>query len=577
MTKTTLSFNAVPRATLSAAVLLLLTACGAREQAIGPVQFQTPQARLVALRLTPQEPSLSKGARAFVAARGEYSDYSSEDLSGQVEWSSSNAQVARVAGSGAERFVVGLSPGHALLTAELNGLRQTTLVTVRDQELARVELSLAEASVPRGALLALTATGVYADGSRADFTSSVTFRSEKPALLEVLGTTARGLEQGSVRVSATYEGLSGEALVEVTSAQRTGLVVMPGLSSIASDTTTRVRALATYSDGSTVDVTALADFRSDSEAVALETVQGLRGLAHGMLPGTARVEASYDGFSAWAPLEVRDVAMSSLRLEQGRMSLVKGTQAQFQLVGRFSDGVEQDLTADADWASDAPNVLEAYNGLGRAGVVLARAEGQSQISASALGQRVGLIVTVSAARLEWMELRAADMAIAKGLSQQLRAVGHYTDGSEQDLTAAASWSCSSPELADVSDAPATRGQLRALQTGTVVVRAVLNGEDVTLPITIAPAKLTGLRLRSDAVNLERAVVVAGNKLALFVDGIYSDDLTEDLTAAIELRSSDESVLALGADGRLYAVGEGTARVTASFKDLTAAVDVAVVR
>jgi uncharacterized protein YjdB len=404
----------------------------------------------------------------------------------------------------------------------------------------------------------------------------MTWSSANPSMLEVVGSTARGVELGQVRVTASFAGFTAEAYVQVTSAQRIGLTVQADLDSLAKQTRTSARAIAAYSDGSTFDVTQLADWSSDVGLVAqVSNDEGARGVVRALAAGTATVVATYDGFSAWTAIDVREATLSVLRLEQPRASLPKGVQMQLQVIGEFTDGSEQELTADADWSSDAPTVLEAYNGQGRSGQVWAREVGSSQVSASALGQRVNAVLVVEPPELASLEVRAARVVVPKGLSEPLRLMGHFSDGSERDLTSSATWSSSDPALAAVSNTNGTKGELRAYQSGQVVVRAEVGSASATLVAAVGPAKLMQLALRADAIDLERPVLPLGNKLVFSVHGVFSDGLTEDLTELVTLTSSDEAVLALTSAHAVLGVAEGTATVTATLKELEVRVDITV--
>ncbi len=570
MTKV-LSYSEGARATLGAAVLALLTACGAPPPSHLPVEVETPEPRLVALELTPTEPSLPAGARVRVVARGVYSDYRVADVSADVQWTVSNATVLSVRASDEGRHALALAPGHALLTAQLGGLRKTTLITVRDVELEALELTAVR--VARGAVAPLVAHGRYADGSRADLTGAVRWETSDPERLGFVGTLAQGRELGRARVTATLLGLTAEGYVEVSAAERTGLQVHLERSALAKLTRTRARALIVHSDGSTLDVTALAQWRSDAPAVAAVANDGQVTSA---APGSARLTATYDGFSGGADLRVTSASLSALTLRSLPTFLPKGRRVQLQVLGVFSDGTEQDLTREATWTSDAPGVLEASAVPSESGLLWARAQGSGWVTATAFGAGVSAPLTVGPAERVSLELRVESPVLARGLTQQLRLFGRYTDDTTRELTSSASWSASNGAVAELLDVPGRKGELRGLLPGAVDVRAQLGTEDAQATVTVGPAALLRLVWRAQNLDLDRAALPLGALLQLEVDGVFSDGQVEALGNAVELRSSDESVLARSEAGPWLAAGGGVATMTAAFKGREVQLEVTVV-
>ncbi|MCA1666054.1 MAG: putative Ig domain-containing protein [Thermomicrobia bacterium] len=89
-------------------------------------------APLTGITLTPPSgagnpPSVKVGQSEQFTATGTYADGSMQNLTNQVQWSSSNPQVVTVDANGK---VTGESPGTVTITASLNGVTQTITVTV---------------------------------------------------------------------------------------------------------------------------------------------------------------------------------------------------------------------------------------------------------------------------------------------------------------------------------------------------------------------------------------------------------------------------------------------------------------
>ena len=100
---------------------------------------------------TPPPATLKVGQNVAITATGTYSDGSTQNLSTQVQWSSSNAQVAMVDTTGK---VTGESPGTVTITATLNGVSQTFTVTVVPPTPIGITVAPAPASRPSGVSIA---------------------------------------------------------------------------------------------------------------------------------------------------------------------------------------------------------------------------------------------------------------------------------------------------------------------------------------------------------------------------------------------------------------------------------------
>ena len=163
-----------------------------------------------------------------------------------------------------------------------------------------IEVTPESASIEVGETHQFTATATYFGGITDDVTDEAAWASSNTAVATVDAGLATGAGEGITRITATFQGISDRATLNV-SVVLESIVVTPASAEIDVDQTYQFTATATYSGGSTADVTAEADWASSDEDVA--TV--VAGLATGVGAGTIEITATLAGVaSSPATLEV---------------------------------------------------------------------------------------------------------------------------------------------------------------------------------------------------------------------------------------------------------------------------------
>src|SRR2546423_1279790 len=125
----------------------------------------------------------------------------------------------------------------------------------------------------------LSATGTYSDASTQDLTSQVTWTSTNTSVASISTTVptaglASAVSAGTTTITATLGSVSGNTLLAVTSATVTQITVTAGSPTLTLGLSQQYTATATFSDGSTQDVTNVAQWHSSSGNIASITVSG---------------------------------------------------------------------------------------------------------------------------------------------------------------------------------------------------------------------------------------------------------------------------------------------------------------
>ena len=133
---------------------------------------------LQSIAVTPANPSVPNGETEQFTATGTYSDNSTQNLTSQVTWASATTSVATISNaSGSQGLATGVAMGPSTISATLNGVAGSTVLTVSAAVLQSIAVSPANPSVPKGETEQFTATGTYSDNSTQNLTSQVTWAS----------------------------------------------------------------------------------------------------------------------------------------------------------------------------------------------------------------------------------------------------------------------------------------------------------------------------------------------------------------------------------------------------------------
>ena len=166
--------------------------------------FVTPT--LTSLAVTPSSVSLIQGQTRQLAATGTYAaDNSTKDLTGSVDWTTSDSTVATVSQGGLVKAAASIAnpPGAATITATSGTITGTSTITVNTGPLVSIALSASTLTPTAGSTFTLTAQGTFSGSSQLqDITSQVTWNNDN--------TTAVSLSQGSGSATANT-GTSGQA------------------------------------------------------------------------------------------------------------------------------------------------------------------------------------------------------------------------------------------------------------------------------------------------------------------------------------------------------------------------------
>ena len=519
---------------------------------------------LASLELAPPSVTIAVGVpySGFVAT-AVYSDGSTSDVTAQTTLTSGDATIAQITG----RTVAGLKAGATTVKATYGGLSASASVTVTASPLQSISID-GVVPVPVGGSILITATGVFADGTKQDVTATATWSSSDTTHVTLAFDSASGKEKvtgvlaGTLSVSATLSGITGKVAITVTAAAMTAIAITPAQPIMQQGISRSFQATASYADGTTGDVTAQATWASSDTAVATVT-SGTTGTAvKAIAAGTSTISATVGTIKGSTTVTVTSPTLTAIALKPATWTPNVGGSQAFVATGTYSDGSTADVTLSATWSSTNAAAVSVSNAAGAKGQATALGLGTAQVQATLSGVTGSANVTVSASPLVGINITPDTLALVLGLKGSLVATAVYQNGTMQVVTTQVAWSTGDPSIATISNSAGTAGQVTGVSAGTAVAYAALAGITGKAIINVSQAKLTAI-----AVTPATANVSAGVAQQFKATGTYDNGSTPDITTQVTWTSNDITVAqvsnAAGSNGLAATLVAGTATITAS--------------
>ncbi|WP_429886515.1 Ig-like domain-containing protein [Geoalkalibacter halelectricus] len=259
--------------------------------------------------------------------------------------------------------------------------------------------------------------------------------------------------------------------------------------------------------------------------------------------------------------------LTSIEISAPLARLAQGTSTPLRATGNFSGRFNRDITADALWSSDNPEVAEVSNQSPTRGRVTALTPGSVLIRAEFEGISETIEISVTDDPITGLVIEPGQVEVPQGLSRQLKAVGSFAGG-DQDLTFDVVWSSQNTAVAEVSNALDAKGLLRGIAPGDTQVSAAFDGTEATLAVTVTEAQLQSLRIAPTDPTLANLVIFDFEAIGTFSSG---EEL--DLTNDAQWSSGNTATARVGNTqpdkGRVTTLVPGTTTITARLSDLTA--------
>lgn len=288
-----------------------------------------PAVNITEIIVEPSYTELYYGCNAYLGARALWSDGSTSDITSLCSWSNSMPTAASLSSAivtnihtGSENYV------NVVITAEYNGVSGNANIKCYREGYTHYIYSLnlnpTSATVALGSSVQITATlttktfvdGILVDSSDSDVTHSANWSSLNPDKATVHAGEVSALAIGSTLIIATHSGENKYTNITIVAQDPTitSLTLSPASATIAANGSISFIATATYSDGTTKDVTSLCSWSSSNTEVATINGGTATGCNSSSSAGTAIITATFSGISATANLSVEGVSKNPTAL-----------------------------------------------------------------------------------------------------------------------------------------------------------------------------------------------------------------------------------------------------------------------
>jgi len=459
-----------------------------------------------------------------------------------VLWGTSNQSVATVTSNG---VVTGVAAGSVNITATVDGVVGTAVVTVQPVPVASIVLEPASGSLIVGQSVQLTASPRDANGQPLAG-RAVAWSSNEPSIASVSSTgLVTALARGTANITATAEGRTASSRITVSLVPIDTVSVTPRTSNLAAGQTVQLAARLVDSVGAVLTGRTIS---WDTDQPTIATV-GADGLVTAISSGRATITASAEGRSGTAIVNVSPVPVASLTITPGSATLFPGGTQQLTATAR--DAVNNLLPGRIiTWISGAPSVATVTQG----GLVTAVGTGSALIFAASEGISTSVTITVSNVGVAQVRVAPAAPSVQQGRTVQLTATA-LDAGGQPIIGRSVTWNSANPTIASAS----STGLVTGIAPGTASVTATIDGVIGTADVTVTATPVASVIIVPDAPTL-----TVGGTLSL--TALLADATGAPLSPvgrAIAWSTSALTIASVNANGLVTALAPGTTIIQAT--------------
>lgn len=442
------------------------------------------------IEISPKNVQIAKGTSANLKATAIYSDSTTQDITSETSWTSSDTNLVIVDKNGVSTSVAATSTGTTIITADYQSMKAEARISVTSATLKTIQVTSKEVTLANGYKAQFQAVGLFSDSTTQDLTSDPTINwlSSETAVATINTTgLVSTIGVGSSLITASFGSVSDTASLNVSNSSLVAITISPADNTMSINDTKQFRATGVFSDSTTADITNQVTW-SISSGISHATISASTGLVTATSSaGTATVLATKGAISGSTSLIVANCNLTGITITPTN-PIALGTGIQFTATGSYSNCSSQNITSNVVWNSTNTEIATISNSTLNAGYASSVSAGTVIIEATK-----GAIVGNTA--LEVRRITLTSLAITPSTfsiqhisgfpkTQPFSASGTYSDGTIMDLTSQVIWSTSNTSVATVSNSSPNQGIISTAGSGNVQILATKDGITGTANVTI---------------------------------------------------------------------------------------------
>ena len=531
-------------------------------------------AALVSIQVTPGSAGVAKGSSKQFIATGTMSDQSTQDLTTQVIWTSSDPSAATIDASGnANALVAGKTVTITATMINADGSITTSnnaILTIGNATVKTINITPASISQYLGWFRQFIANGTMSDNTTQNITNNVTWRSNNTTIATINATgDAAAKAEGTATISASYVNYDGSsaasnnASLNVLAAAIYDVQVTPVTPRIANGTNQSFTATAIMTDGNERILTDNVTWSSDNTTIA--TIDNISGLATAESVGTVTITATTDVGTVYndsitgnTSLTVADAVLQAIEVTPVAPSIAQGLSMPFVATGTYSNNATKNITNNVTWSSNNTTIatINASSGIASAQAVGGPVTITATDSSTLVSGNASLSVTNAV--LQTINIAPVTPSVAKGLFVPFTVIGTYSDNTTQNLTNV-TWNSSNPTIATIDNS----GNATGLTLGSTIITATANNSSINDSTSLRVTNATVTTI--DILPLNTSAPCCNITVLFNATGKLSDNSAPiDLTNRTTWQSSNTGIATINATGNATTKAVGMVTINAAF-------------
>jgi hypothetical protein len=538
---------------------------------------------------------IAKGQYAIVTATGSYSDGTTNDLTSQVTWTSSDDTAFSIDSDG-KGTTLNSSDTDITITASFDNdaaqtITSTYTLTATPAIVQSVDIvatiggsTVVPSDVPAGENIQLQVRGYYSDNTRQILSGSsvatwATSNAEVATVDSATGlVTMVGTSGNFVNITAT-ETVSGNSYsdsitLDVADAIIKSMKITPDTSTdpwnIALGSQYQMKAYAVYSDSSEQEITTDSGTGWSVPDAGHQTYisvnnSDIKGLVTGeseidtaVTVQATSVDSEGNAISATADVIVGAPILELIEISPTNTSMIEGDVLTFTATGYTSDDRFLELSDTVTWSTSDSAIAE-FNQTNDYDL-FAKTSGTVEVIASYVPPGQEEISTTTRVTIDPATLRSIAITptaerytstpspkplFLKGSQDLLTATGTYSNGSTKKINGQVTWDSTAPSVATISSV----GLLTPVSEGETTISATIDIEELGSTKTVYieySIVVQGPLLEYIEIAPLSPTTTMGLPIQFSATGFYSDDtsktLTDEVTWQVGRTGDDPSTL-----------------------------------